>query len=306
MKAVQRERAIIASATAISPEYSRGAAPPRDRMRILLINLDRQPERLRDMRSQLDGLGLRYERVAAIDRYALTSADLRAHGTMTPGELACARSHFACWTRALECGDDHVLILEDDVLLAPQLADVLAAHAPLPADAHLVRFETRRQPVQLDNHDHAYSDGITLRRLYSAHPGTAGYVITRKGAERLLAERWRYDFALDGALFEPKSALFHELAVYQCDPGLVIQADVLETGALPAYLRSDLEHERTARKARRIAGALPYSLDKLDSFAKDVRKFVQHRCLSRLRGRHMRRIEFAGTNRCTPVATAAE
>lgn len=275
-------------------------------MRILLINLDRQPERLSHMRSQLDKLGLAYERVAAIDKYALTSADLPANSTMTPGELACACSHFACWTRALECGDDEVLILEDDVFIAPQLTDVLAAHAPLPADAHLVRFETRRQRVQLDNHYHAYSEGIALRRMYSAHPGTAGYVITRKGAKRLLAERWRYDHALDGALFEPKSALFHELVVYQCDPGLVIQADVLETRALPAYLRSDLEAERITRKAPRIAGALPYTLDKLDSFAKDVRKFVQNRCLSRLRGRHMRRIEFAGTNRRTPIAAAAE
>jgi glycosyl transferase family 25 len=130
--------------------------------------------------------------------------------------------------------------------------------------------------------------------MYSAHPGTAGYVVTRKGAERLLALEWGYEHALDGALFEPKSRLFRDLVVYQSDPGLVIQADVLAQAALPAHLESDLEDERRVRKARRTEGAVPYTLDKLDSFVKDVRRFVRHRCIAALRGRHMRAVEFAG------------
>jgi glycosyl transferase, family 25 len=261
-------------------------------VRIFLVNLDRHPERLSYMRGVLHGLELDFERISAVDRRQLPGDIAPARSRMTAGEIACAQSHFRCWQRLLATGDEQALILEDDVLISPLLRPVLAVADGFPRDAHLIRFETRCLDVELADHGYDVGRELKLQRIYSAHPGTAGYVITRRGAAHLLAQRWP-DLAIDDAIFEPKSPLFRHLVIYQANPGLVIQLDVWKRDGVPSHFRSDLEAERERMVAARTRGAFRYAADKLDSLVKDIRKFAVHRCLSRFRGRHMQRIDFA-------------
>lgn len=95
-------------------------------MKIFVINLARDVERMAHMDRQLASMRLAYERVEAVDARSLDSAALRvmysparwrcANGRAAgPGEIACAASHYGVYKKlsAPAC------ILEDDVDLSP-------------------------------------------------------------------------------------------------------------------------------------------------------------------------------------------
>lgn len=71
--------------------------------RVVVINLDRRPDRMDRLGPQLDELGIKYERFSAVDAKEL---DIK-------GYTAGTRSHTAVWNKYK---DQKVLILEDDAL----------------------------------------------------------------------------------------------------------------------------------------------------------------------------------------------
>lgn len=86
---------------------------------IIVINLDCDTARLAHMRRQLSGVGLRYERFAALRGDALL-ADLAryfpAGARLSSGEIGCYASHLAIMQRIVR-GEiaQPLLVLEDDV-----------------------------------------------------------------------------------------------------------------------------------------------------------------------------------------------
>ncbi len=102
---------------------------------ILVINLDRAPNRLEKISLQLNRLGLAWERVSAADGKNLNIHDENLldtksfgarHGkTPLPGELGCYLSHVWAFERFLKSDFKFALVLEDDVLLRDELPAVL-------------------------------------------------------------------------------------------------------------------------------------------------------------------------------------
>src|ERR1019366_1493546 len=86
------------------------------------INLDASTERRAAMEAQFAQVGLagRYARFAAVDGRTLDGTRSR----LSPGELGCFMSHYRCLVESA-VPDHHVHILEDDVVLAPQIAGLL-------------------------------------------------------------------------------------------------------------------------------------------------------------------------------------
>jgi GR25 family glycosyltransferase involved in LPS biosynthesis len=86
------------------------------------INLDRSPERRRDIETQLHSLQIaeRYARFPAIDGDTLSNY----RGPLRRGEVGCFLSHFRALER-MRMGGTHVHIMEDDVLLSRQLAPMI-------------------------------------------------------------------------------------------------------------------------------------------------------------------------------------
>jgi GR25 family glycosyltransferase involved in LPS biosynthesis len=90
----------------------------------LFINLDRSPDRRVKMESQLRKFNLqhRYSRFPAVDGQTLA----RTPGNITAAEYACFRSHCGALESAkAELGTIH--ILEDDVILSPQIEQIVGA-----------------------------------------------------------------------------------------------------------------------------------------------------------------------------------
>lgn len=107
-----------------------------DGLHTWVINLDRATERLARVSRQLDGIGLPWTRLRAVEGRALPPQEVAAaldadtfrrwHG-MEPalGEVGCYLSHVAAMRALLDSPHAAALILEDDVLLTPALRPAL-------------------------------------------------------------------------------------------------------------------------------------------------------------------------------------
>ncbi|MBP6131341.1 glycosyltransferase family 25 protein [Thauera sp.] len=105
---------------------------------IFVINLPEAVERRQRVRAHLVALGLDANVVEAVrgsrlseDERALVADDARSverYGrVLTPGELGCAMSHVRAYEEFLGSRHDFALILEDDAVLLPDAADLLAS-----------------------------------------------------------------------------------------------------------------------------------------------------------------------------------
>lgn len=120
------------------------------RLLVLVINLDRSPDRLKRIGERLDSLGLAWERLPASDGRLLDTHDTalldrtefgRRHGKHPlPGELGCYLSHVRAMRRVSESGAEFGLILEDDVQLGPTLPAVIASLQGCAQDWDLVKL----------------------------------------------------------------------------------------------------------------------------------------------------------------------
>lgn len=107
--------------------------------KVLLINLNRDTDRLEFMTNQLNGLGIPFERLEAVNgrEYVEQGGDeydeeltLKNHYfKLTKGEIGCALSHKRCYQKFLNDpkykDTKYLLILEDDVTISPKLKNIL-------------------------------------------------------------------------------------------------------------------------------------------------------------------------------------
>ncbi len=114
-------------------------------------------------------------------------------------EIGCYLSHIECARRLLASEHSHALILEDDVLLAPQTRAVVEAAIERASEWDILRLSTvnhgRKFPYAPLVEE--YNLAIALTR----EKGAGGYVINRRAAEvflrRLLPIRVAWDIAFD-------------------------------------------------------------------------------------------------------------
>ena len=158
---------------------------------VVLINLDRDADRLAHMRAQLDRLGMAFERFPAV-RGADLPDYLRGFfpreedgsGFLSAGEIGCYASQLAVYQRIVE-RNEPTLVLEDDVALPDDLPALLdALLAALPQDWDMVRLSStpKRAYVTLAE----LPGGRALVR-YSISPGSNGAIlVSPSGARKFL------------------------------------------------------------------------------------------------------------------------
>jgi glycosyl transferase family 25 len=228
---------------------------------ILLINLARRADRLAWMKAQLAEQGLAFRRIEAVDGAGFPPmADFR--GPMTNGEIACHLSHRRCWELLVKSGEAYALVLEDDLVLSPRTATILARPDLVPDGADLVRLETRRNEIGIRGASHTLDGDVSVHRMVTAHLGAAAYILSRSCAERLLAMDLSESTPVDHVLFDPAVPICRQLQIFQIDPGLGIQGDVLLGLGAPPLMASDIETNRRKRliehvRRRALAGVTP-------------------------------------------------
>lgn len=225
-------------------------------MKILLINLDRRPDRLALMRERLGALGLDFERVAAVDA---KGADFEERvrgmrrdgplGTIGNGMAACGLSHAKAWQQILDSGAPYALVLEDDAAFSPDLPTFLNAFAAAAPDLALTKLERFRNErgVFIDRSGQQIG-GRTVARLRSLHVGGAGYILSRRGAQHCVANFACNNLPIDHYLFNPVcGSVFHALAVHQVSPALIVQAPDVGLRSDTVQSRQIGQHDRWYR-----------------------------------------------------------
>jgi len=241
------------------------ALPP-----IFCINLDRAPERLAHLQREALAAGIGFTRIAAVDALdpaaAARIAGLPARGptgVMGVGTRACTLSHAKAWQALLDApgAPPAAVILEDDVRLSADFAAVLAALAGRAPGVELVKLECHGPMWKgvLLARDAAMADGAALatrltprrwrRRSYQLAPGTAGYWLTRRGAELALARHAASNLPVDHFLFYPRAipatlGLPYEVVA----PAICVQDGSLAS-SIAAHRNEDPRWRRDLRRA---------------------------------------------------------
>ncbi len=192
-------------------------------VRILVINLDAQKERMAFQTSQLESLGLVFERIAAYDKNHPTI--FRQDGywdtwqrTLSEPERACLLSHQKAWQFIAE-GDVPGLVLEDDAVLSNNIAEILQSLSLFEHAEH-VSLETHNRKKLLSKKSWPLTPDTCLRRLFLDRTGAAAYVLWPQGAQRLLNET-KEKCGLADAVICGSS----ELVSFQVEPAAAIQMD---------------------------------------------------------------------------------
>lgn len=198
-------------------------------MKTYVINLEGSTDRLAHMTCQLESAGISFERFSAIDGSQLARP---AGSTLTPGELGCIASHRAIWMRAARDGNEWTAVLEDDVFVAPELADLFKAlDEGCSLDAGILKFETNRARIYLGRTCGRIGT-FDLRPIRSKHGGTAGYAIRQETAAWLVKETENFGKPLD-FIFSPN--VMPKLRALQVLPAPVIQAQCYN-GTIPSVI----------------------------------------------------------------------
>jgi len=217
----------------------------------VLLNLDRDTERLEHMKKQLAEANIAFVRQPGIHGDAvpseLRSFFLETDGTsktiMKRGEIGCYASHLRALMRVAsgEFGAA-VLIMEDDLAISPDLNKVLnEALQVLPATWDILRLSSppRRAYAPLAK----IAKDYTLAR-YSKIPNSAGaYLVTPLGAQKFI-ERGIRGLTFDDDLRRP---WFHHMDTYGIVPPplragvLKSTIDSIEAGRFDKGISSRME-----------------------------------------------------------------
>jgi glycosyl transferase family 25 len=187
-------------------------------VKIYLINLDRASDRLEVMTERLKGIP--FERFPAID-----GKTLDYEGLLTRNEAACVMSHRVLWQRLIDSGDPYACILEDDIEILPRFFDLVQNTDWLPSKFDSIKLETFSMPTLLQKHPVIKVRDRELKLIRSAHWGTAAYIISRGGAERMLDVSKNLDRPTDWLLYR-------EPHVYGCYAYQVIPAPCRQDAGL--------------------------------------------------------------------------
>ncbi len=214
-----------------------------------VINLARSADRRAFMQEALAKAGVSGEFVAAVDGRRRRAPSPRA---ISAAETALILSHRKVWRRFLRSAEEYAVVLEDDAHLGEGFAQLLEADWRAHAfDA--VKLETLFHRVWLARRG-AMLGERKLHRLGSEHYGTAGYLVSREGARKMLALTRGLDQPVDHALFGAKTMRAGRLRVLQLVPAVVVQdnihPDAKARRELPTTLHES-DREQLAEAARR-------------------------------------------------------
>ncbi len=174
---------------------------------IYLINLARDVERREWMQSQLAKLGLQAIWIEAVLGKALSAPGRdalfdaianasRYHLPLTAGEIGCYASHLKVWQALIDSAAPMALVLEDDMLVHESMPSVLqTAQAQLANHRwDMIKLIGRLQEAKRASRSLGSFELIRYQRVPSY---TGAYLISRAGAEKLLATRARFARPVD-------------------------------------------------------------------------------------------------------------
>lgn len=232
-------------------------------MKIFVINLDRDTEKMSFIRRQMDAQGLAYVREPAVEGCGLPEGERRkvvngfawwcAMGRpIQPAEIGCALSHYKIYERITE----PVCILEDDVELRPGLSEALEriAHFIDPAKPQVVMLSDEWGCRAAKGK----ADGIVAS---SDAWCTDGYVITPLAAQAIRKANLPIEVPCDTWRRWVRRGL---IELYHAFPTAVIQRqDLFGSSTDPCFARAKRSRSLPARVLHKCVRVFGLAVDEL-------------------------------------------
>lgn len=194
-------------------------------MKVYVINLDRRPDRLRDIAEKLASIGVGFERISAVDgrkinpkrnvNRFLASLYSGPDSNMLAA-VGCYLSHRSIWQRMVRDGVTQALILEDDAdpvswdenIMHVRLSDLKLDMLRL--GSNKLKNIVTQKPIKASGH---FLLGRSL--VYESTFGTCAYLMSIEGAKKCLVARkywfpvdhfhlWKNLYGLNNALLVPR------------------------------------------------------------------------------------------------------
>jgi glycosyl transferase family 25 len=173
---------------------------------ICFINLASDVDRRCRLEAELQRLGLQGQRLDAVrwknlstaqqaEFYSDTLNARQYHVALVDGEKGCYASHIVAWENLLRSNAAAMLVLEDDVRLSDGLPEVLRAIQELELPWDMVKMIGREK--EKIRSQWPLTDGVRLVEYQRIPSMTAGYVVSRRGAEKLIASRKPFGRPID-------------------------------------------------------------------------------------------------------------
>ena len=162
-------------------------------MDVLVINLERSPDRRAFMEEPLERLAIAYEFFPAVDgdsdiagrfrQYDRAKCIRRFGAPLTSREIGCYASHYLAWRECVQ-RNRPVTIVEDDVQLSPAFAKVLSLASERLSEHRLIRLAGLfEQPFRIiEPIDKPYQ----LVRFLRGPSGMQCYALSPEGAAALV------------------------------------------------------------------------------------------------------------------------
>lgn len=164
--------------------------------------------------------------------------------SLTDKEISCFLSHYVLWNKVLENNLDYIAIFEDDIYLGNDVQKFLSDSCWIAPDIDIIKLEKGWQnTIKSTINVNKIYDRVVCR-LKSDHYGTAGYIISNKGAKFLIdkytnaAEICAIDVTIFGNFLKNEN-----YTVMQILPALCIQDFILNPSNQVTFA-SNLEEDR--------------------------------------------------------------
>lgn len=170
---------------------------PSQPFQIIVISLPAERARREPLCAALGKLSLDYRVLDAVngvglERKQLADAQSRWRWlikgySFTAGQVGCWMSHRTAWSTFLGGTAEFCVVLEDDAALTPGFRDCIEALLERDPSHDLVQLEYRNRSGATYGVIERLRCGASLIAVSGKTNGGAGYLITRRGAEKLLS-----------------------------------------------------------------------------------------------------------------------
>lgn len=221
---------------------------------VFLINLDRQPGRLRFMQAQLAGLGLEAVRFPAVngrDPAEQARSAAASYAQLTPGEIGCFESHRRLWQKMVDENIPAAYALEDDMVVSGDFAQITFSPEAL-AGIDLVKVDySPGRPAFYGTRRIEAGPGRAIVRQLGTEVSTGCYFVTLRGARKLLDLTRGYMLPVDTMMFNYQSTAFGKLDVWKLCPAAATQLSMAgEMGTMHADFHDRIQGAARPEQAR--------------------------------------------------------
>jgi glycosyl transferase family 25 len=173
---------------------------------IVFINLASDVERRQRMEAEFQRLQIRAQRLDAVrwtslepekqaTYYSESLNKVQYHSPLVAGEKGCYASHLLAWQDLLNSKSQAMVVLEDDVKLSDRFVSAMDAIAQLERPWDMIKLIGReKEKAQTQQ---PLCEGVDILDYARVPSLTAGYVISRSGAQKLLSSRRPFGRPID-------------------------------------------------------------------------------------------------------------